>query len=169
MATGIKDKVAIIGMGCTRFGERWDMGAEELMVEAFEECLADADVRERRREREAARRAQLDEAYVARFAQRIREIYPRCPESLALAIAEHACLKMSGRVGRSAAAKQLDAEAVRLAVVAHVRHAQTDYDALLARGDHADPVRSRLRRGDGVDRAPARDQLHTGKVARPRP
>ena len=34
MATGIKDKVAIIGMGCTRFGERWDMGAEELMVEA---------------------------------------------------------------------------------------------------------------------------------------
>jgi len=42
MATGIKDKVAILGMGCTRFGERWDMGAEELMVEAFQECLADA-------------------------------------------------------------------------------------------------------------------------------
>jgi acetyl-CoA C-acetyltransferase len=37
MATGIKDKVAIIGMGCTRFGERWDVGAEELMVEAFQE------------------------------------------------------------------------------------------------------------------------------------
>ena len=35
MATGIRDKVAILGMGCTRFGERWDMGAEELMVEAF--------------------------------------------------------------------------------------------------------------------------------------
>ena len=33
MATGIKDKVAIIGMGCSKFGERWDMGAEEL-----EEC-----------------------------------------------------------------------------------------------------------------------------------
>lgn len=44
MATGIKDKVAIIGMGCSRFGERWDMGAEELMVEAFEECIADAGV-----------------------------------------------------------------------------------------------------------------------------
>ena len=44
MAPGIKDKVAIIGMGCTRFGERWDMGAEELMVEAFEECLADAGI-----------------------------------------------------------------------------------------------------------------------------
>jgi acetyl-CoA C-acetyltransferase len=44
MATGIKDKVAIIGMGCTKFGERWDVGAEELMVEAFEECLADAGI-----------------------------------------------------------------------------------------------------------------------------
>jgi len=42
MATGIKDKVAIIGMGCTKFGERWEVGAEELMVEAFEECIADA-------------------------------------------------------------------------------------------------------------------------------
>lgn len=44
MATGIKDKVAIIGMGCTRFGERWDVGAEELMVEAFEECITDAGI-----------------------------------------------------------------------------------------------------------------------------
>ncbi|MCD4716417.1 MAG: acetyl-CoA acetyltransferase [Desulfobacterales bacterium] len=44
MATGIKDKVAIIGMGCTKFGERWDMGGEELMVEAFTECLDDAGI-----------------------------------------------------------------------------------------------------------------------------
>lgn len=44
MATGIRDKVAIIGMGCTRFGERWDMGGEELMVEAFTECIADAGI-----------------------------------------------------------------------------------------------------------------------------
>lgn len=44
MATGIRDKVAIIGMGCTKFGERWDVGAEELMVEAFSECLEDAGI-----------------------------------------------------------------------------------------------------------------------------
>ena len=44
MATGIKDKVAIIGMGCSKFGERWDCGAEELMVEAFEECIADSGI-----------------------------------------------------------------------------------------------------------------------------
>jgi len=44
MATGIRDKVAIIGMGCSKFGERWDIGSEELMVEAFEECIQDAGV-----------------------------------------------------------------------------------------------------------------------------
>jgi len=44
MATGIKDKVVILGAGCTRFGERWDAGAEDLMVEAFHEALADAGI-----------------------------------------------------------------------------------------------------------------------------
>lgn len=42
MATGIKDKAVIVGMGCTRFGERWDTSSDMLMVEAFEEALADA-------------------------------------------------------------------------------------------------------------------------------
>lgn len=44
MARGIKDKVAILGMGCSRFGERWESGAEELMVEAYEEALLDAGI-----------------------------------------------------------------------------------------------------------------------------
>ena len=44
MATGIRDKVVILGMGCSKFGERWDRNAEDLMVEAFEECLKDAGV-----------------------------------------------------------------------------------------------------------------------------
>ena len=44
MATGIKDKVAIMGMGCSRFGERWESGAEELMVEAFTEAVEDAGI-----------------------------------------------------------------------------------------------------------------------------
>jgi acetyl-CoA C-acetyltransferase len=44
MATGIRDKVAIVGMGCTKFGERWSVGAEELMVEAFEEAVEDAGI-----------------------------------------------------------------------------------------------------------------------------
>ena len=44
MATGIKDRVAILGMGCSRFGERWDVGTTELLAEAFEEALADAGI-----------------------------------------------------------------------------------------------------------------------------
>ncbi|MFQ5955083.1 MAG: acetyl-CoA acetyltransferase [Kiloniellales bacterium] len=44
MASGIKDKVAILGMGCSKFGERWDAEAEDLIVEAYEECLADAGI-----------------------------------------------------------------------------------------------------------------------------
>ncbi|MBN2032192.1 MAG: acetyl-CoA acetyltransferase [Deltaproteobacteria bacterium] len=44
MMSGIKDKVAIIGMGCTKFGELWDKGADDLMVDAFNEALADAGV-----------------------------------------------------------------------------------------------------------------------------
>ena len=44
MASGIKDKVAILGMGCSRFGERWDCGTEHLLNEAFLEALADAGI-----------------------------------------------------------------------------------------------------------------------------
>ncbi|MFH1953646.1 MAG: acetyl-CoA acetyltransferase [Pseudomonadota bacterium] len=44
MATGINNKIAIIGMGCTKFGERWEASGEDLMVEAFEECLKDAGI-----------------------------------------------------------------------------------------------------------------------------
>ena len=44
MASGIKDKVAILGMGCSRFGERWDTGTHQLLSEAFDEALADAGI-----------------------------------------------------------------------------------------------------------------------------
>ena len=44
MATGIRDKVAILGMGCARFGERWDKDEDQLMLEAYEEALADAGI-----------------------------------------------------------------------------------------------------------------------------
>jgi acetyl-CoA C-acetyltransferase len=36
---GIKDKVAIVGMGCTQFGERWEKSADDLLVDAVGECL----------------------------------------------------------------------------------------------------------------------------------
>jgi acetyl-CoA C-acetyltransferase len=44
MAKGIRDKVAILGMGCAKFGERWDADADNLMVEAYEEAIADAGI-----------------------------------------------------------------------------------------------------------------------------
>ena len=44
MARGIKDKVAILGMGCSRFGERWDASPEDLMLEAYNEAMADAGI-----------------------------------------------------------------------------------------------------------------------------
>ncbi len=44
MASGIKDKVALLGMGCSNFGERWNDNAEALMLEAFSEALADAGI-----------------------------------------------------------------------------------------------------------------------------
>ena len=69
-----------------------------------------------------------------RFATRVREFFPRCPSVREVSIAEHACLKYSGRIGRSAAAKSLDENAVRIAVIAHIRHAETEYDELLMRG-----------------------------------
>ena len=107
---------------------------QQALEQAEQECLADADVRARHREREAERRAQFDRDYVDRFAGRVRELFPGCPSGREMAIAEHACLKYSGRVGRSADAKQLDEDAIRLAVIAHVRHVETRYDTLLARG-----------------------------------
>jgi hypothetical protein len=81
---------------------------------------------------------------VERFAARVRELYPNCPAGRQMAIAEHACLKYSGRVGRSAAAKQLTAAAVDLAVMAHVRHAETDYDLYLAAGQDRWEARERV-------------------------
>ena len=64
----------------------------------------------------------------------MRALFPRCPAGREQVIAEHACRKYSGRVGRSESAKRLDEEAVRLAVEAHIRHAETEYDKLLRQG-----------------------------------
>jgi len=106
----------------------------EALEHAEKECAADEGARKLARARAAARRAELDLEYIHSFAGRVCEIYPFCPTGRESLIAEHACRKYSGRVGRSAAAKTLDEEAVRLAVTAHARHAETNYDDLLLNG-----------------------------------
>ena len=67
------------------------------------------------------------------MAEAIRAAYPGCPKAEAERIAARTCEKHSGRVGRSAAAKGFDPAALRLAVVAHIRHEHTRYDSLLMR------------------------------------
>ncbi len=104
------------------------------LEQAEQECLEDEDARAAARERAAERREVMDAAYLEKFAARVKELYPRCPDAECQTIAEHACQKYSGRVGRSAAAKDLERSAVVLAVRAHIRHAHTPYDRLLSRG-----------------------------------
>lgn len=41
---GVKDRVAIVGMGCTRFGERFEAGLDDLIVEAAAETYASAGI-----------------------------------------------------------------------------------------------------------------------------
>ncbi|HEY5497944.1 MAG TPA: acetyl-CoA acetyltransferase [Syntrophales bacterium] len=44
MTQGIKNDIAIIGMGCTKFGELWDKSGADLVVDAFQEALGDAGI-----------------------------------------------------------------------------------------------------------------------------
>ena len=115
--------------------ERQGVLVEKEAIELAEkECLQDHDIRQKHRIRSAEYRRKLDMQYVDRFALKIRELYPGCPTNLERKIAEHACLKHSDRVGRSAAAKRLDRTAIKLAVIAHIRHAETKYDEYLMMG-----------------------------------
>jgi hypothetical protein len=126
--------------------ERQGILAESAAIEQAEtECLDDAEIRERRRARDTERRAHLDERFVAELAVAIRAQFPGCPPDRAEHIAGHAGERSSGRIGRTLAGRQLDAEAVRLAVVAAVRHENTDYELLLAGGVPRLEARDRVR------------------------
>ena len=126
--------------------ERQGLLVEENALNRAEvECLADADARERRAERQREREAELDRSYVEQFAKRIRELLPACPQGREVQIAEHACRKYSGRIGRTAAARSFDEAAVLLAVTAHLRHRETNYDELLSCGYNRGEARARIR------------------------
>lgn len=107
---------------------------EEALARAEEDCAADAPARAAARARAAVAREEEDRDFVAALTQAIAQRYPRCPPEEARRIAEHTGRRSSGRVGRSAAGRALDASAVDLAVIAHIRHAHTKYDELLMRG-----------------------------------
>ena len=97
MATGIRDRVAILGMGCSKFGERWNDNAEDLMHEAFGEALADAGI-----ERDEIEAAWLSTAIEEQHAGK---------SGLPLAIA----LRRGGRSGRRDSGPEMAPFALRRA------------------------------------------------------
>ncbi|MFG2117344.1 DUF2293 domain-containing protein [Streptomyces sp. NPDC048718] len=111
----------------TRYERQGLLVEEGALARAEAACLADTEAR-------ARRRARQDTEITAALAAEILRLYPGCPAERADAIAAHAAAKGSGRVGRKAAGRALDRDAVLAAVRAAVRHVDTDYDALLMTG-----------------------------------
>jgi hypothetical protein len=130
--------------------ERQGVLVEEAgLARAEARCLADAEARRRRRVRDARRRAVEDVRFTRAFAAEIRRLFPGCPTERAGAIAAHASVRGSGRVGRSAAGRALSEGAVVSSVVASVRHLDTPYDQLLMSGVPRHEARRRI--GPAVD------------------
>ncbi|WP_434588494.1 DUF2293 domain-containing protein [Streptomyces sp. A5-4] len=128
----------------TRYERQGILVEERALLRAEAACLADADARARRRERDAARRAVEDVRFTATLTAEILRLFPCCPPVRAEAVATHTSLRGSGRVGRSAAGRSLDEGAVTAAVRAAVRHDDTAYDALLMSGVRRDEARRRM-------------------------
>ena len=64
---------------------------KEALEKAEAECLKDEEKRYQRRLREEENRKYVDQNYIDQFANRIRELYPKCPAGREKEIAEHAC------------------------------------------------------------------------------
>jgi hypothetical protein len=117
---------------------------EAALARAEERCLADAEARRRRRARDARRREAEDVRFTDAFTEEIVRLFPGCPADRAHAIAAHASVRGSGRVGRSAAGRALSEAAVTSAVRAAVRHTDTPYDKLLMGGVPRHEARRRI-------------------------
>ncbi len=133
-----------------RYERRGLLVTEEALAKAEEECIADAPERAAVRSRATLARQEEDREFVSALSQAILQRYPGCPADEARRIAEHTGLRSSGRVGRSAAGRALDASAVDLAVIAHIRHERTNYDELLMRGTERLNARAMVR--EPIDR-----------------
>lgn len=126
--------------------ERQGLLVEPAALErAADECLADEELRLRRRERDVGRREQEDAKLVERMTAQILALYPRCPPREAHAIAAHTAARGSGRVGRTEAGRAPDQNALIMAVKAAVRHKHTRYDELLMQGVERREAREQVR------------------------
>ncbi len=134
-----------------RYDRQGLLVSDNALARAEAECTADAPERAEARARAAVARVGQDSQFIEALTAAIRIQYPGCPEAEAKEIAEHAGLRGSGRVGRSAAGRELDPAAVDLAVIAHIRHVHTPYDTLLMKGVERMAARQQVRdKIDGV-------------------
>ena len=117
---------------------RYERKGQYIELAAFEqarlECSTDKEDRAVKNKKAAIVREKQDKIYIQEFAKVIRSHYPNCPKNREVAIAQHACQKYSGRVGRTAEAKEFNKKMVDLAVEAHIRHTETNYDLQFGKG-----------------------------------
>jgi hypothetical protein len=144
-ASGLSAVVVRFSRARRRYERQGILVVPEALEEAEQQCLADEEVRLRRRERDRIRRDRGDVEFTAQMEQEIMRLFPRCPARRAAEIARHTGERGSGRVGRTAEGRAFDEHAVTAAVVASVRHTDTDYDALLMSGLDRHEARDRVR------------------------
>lgn len=144
-ASGLCAVVVRFSRSRKRYERQGILVEESALEQAEAACLADEDVRERRRLRDQERRAEQDVEFQAELGAEIVKLFPGCPVARAEAIARHAAARGTGRVGRSAAGRALDPEAITLAVVASIRHEDTEYDSLLMAGVEREDARRHVR------------------------
>jgi hypothetical protein len=120
------------------------------LQKAEHECTQDADARAAARAAAAVAREKGDCELVSRMTERIRDLFPGIAANEAAAIARHTATRGSGRVGRTAAGRNLEEGPLVAAVRAAVRHNRTRYDELLAEG--MDRELARFEVGDQVEK-----------------
>ncbi|MGH2602394.1 MAG: DUF2293 domain-containing protein, partial [Dehalococcoidia bacterium] len=149
-ASGLSAVVVRFSRARRRYERQGVLVEETALEQAERQCLANEDARARRRDREAERRRAADTDLQNAIAAEIRRRFPGCDLERAAAIARHTAARHSGRIGRTAAAATLDLLAIELAVIASIRHADTEYDELLMSG--LDRSEARRRVAPKVDR-----------------
>jgi len=128
-----------------RFERKGQYVEAEAIELARKECELDAGKRAKSNEKAAIKRTADDIVYIDAFSKAIKHRYPNCPKNREVEIAQHACEKYSGRVGRTANAKQFDITMIDLAVEAHIRHTETNYDAQFNKGKTKRAIRSEVK------------------------
>jgi hypothetical protein len=125
--------------------ERQGILVEQAALEKAErECVEDAEERVAARLRAAETRGEQDRELVRLMMERLADLFPGCPRGEIREIAAHTAARGSGRVGRTAAGRNLEERALTAAAIAAIRHRRTNYDSLLAGGVDRGLARERV-------------------------